>query len=85
MITPQSIPIDIIITAHHDICLHKTSDVVDTISNIQPAELNSKPHGGKSLIYIIGHAIGIHFYPPPGSSHHKLLQLDRLHGYIRRQ
>ena len=41
--------------------------------------LNSKPHGGKSLRYIIDRAIGVHFYHTLGSEHYKLLCLDHFH------
>ena len=47
---------------------------------MQLADLNSKSHGKKSLVYLIDHVIGSHFYPPPGSEHYKLLQRDKLHG-----
>ena len=53
---------------------------VDTISNIQLAGLNSNPHGGKGLRDLIYRAIGVLFYPPPGSKHYKLLQLEQFHG-----
>ena len=57
----------------------KTFDMVGTRSNMQLADLNSNPHGGKSLRNIIDCAIVSHFYPPPGSVHHKLLLLDQFH------
>ena len=54
--------------------------MVDTISNMQLADLNYKPHGRKSIRDILDRAIGVHFYPPPGSEHSKLLRLDHFHG-----
>ena len=44
-ITSQARPIDIFITGFRDLCLRKTFDMVDTISNIQLDDLKSKPHG----------------------------------------
>ena len=55
--------------------------MVDTISNMQISDLNSNPNDRKSLIYIIERAIGVRFYPPPGSEHYKLLCLYRFHRY----
>ena len=45
------------------------------------SDLNSNPHGVKSLRDLINFKIGFLFYPTPGSEHYKLLQLDRFHGY----
>ena len=47
---------------------------------MQLSDLNSNPHGRKSLRDIIYHAIGVHFYPPPGSEHYKLIFLEKFHG-----
>ena len=47
---------------------------------MQLADLNSKPHGVKSLRNIIDCAIGSRFYPSPGSVHYKLICLDHFHG-----
>ena len=54
--------------------------MVDTRSNLQLSELNSKPHGGQSLRDIIYHVIGTHLYPTTGSGHHTLPHLDKFHG-----
>ena len=53
--------------------------MVDTRSNMQLADLNYKPHGGKSLRIIIDCAIGAQFYPPPGSLHFQQLRLGHFH------
>ena len=53
--------------------------MVDTISNMQLAGLSSKPHGEKIIINFIDRAIGVGFYPPPGSVHYKLLGLYQFH------
>ena len=55
--------------------------MVDKRSNIQPADLKYKPHRVKGLKDIIDCAIGVHFYPPPGSEHYKILCLEKLYGY----
>ena len=54
--------------------------MVDTTSNMQLADLNSKPHYGKSLKNIIERAIVSLFYPPLVSVYYKLLCLDQFHG-----
>ena len=54
--------------------------MVDIRSNMQLADLNSKPNGRKSHRNIIDHAIGSRFYYPPGSVHYKLLLLEKFHG-----
>ena len=79
-INPRVRPLDVLITALHELQLRKTFEMVDTRSNIKLADLNSKSHGRKSLWNIIDHAIGIIFYPPPGSLHYQLLRLGQLHG-----
>ena len=60
--------------------IRKIFEMVDTISNMQLVDLNSKPHGGKSLRNIIYCSIGSHLYPPTRSMHYQLLCLDHFHG-----
>ena len=72
-ITPQARPINVLINSLHDIHLQKIFEMIDTRSNMQLDDLNSKPHGGKSLRDPIDRAIGVHFYPPPRSEHYILL------------
>ena len=52
---------------------------METISNMQLADLNSKPRGIKSHQNLIDHAIGIQFYPPPGSLHYQKIILGQFH------
>ena len=47
IITTQYRPLDVLITAIHKILLRKTFEMVDTRSNMQLADLNYNPHGGK--------------------------------------
>ena len=47
---------------------------------MQLSDLTSKPHGRKILRDLIDCAIGSFLYPPTGSEHYKLLQLDQFHG-----
>ena len=54
--------------------------MVDTRSNMQLADLNSKPHGGKNLRDLIECAIVPHLYPTPGSEHYIPLWLDQFYG-----
>ena len=46
---------------------------------MQLADLNSKPHGGQSLIYLIDRSVVTLFYPLLRSSHDKLLCIDKFH------
>ena len=59
--------------------------MADTRSNMKLADLNSKPHGVQSLIYLIDLVIRAYFYPPPGSDHYKLLCVDNFHEPNQRQ
>ena len=68
-ITLQARPLNILITVLHEIHLRKNFNMVDTRSNIQLADLNSKPHEKKMIRNIIHNAIGSRFYPPPVSVH----------------
>ena len=52
---------------------------MDKISNMQLADLNYKPHGVKILRNIIDCAIGVRFYPPPGSLHYQKLSISQFH------
>ena len=61
--------LDVLVTALHEFHLHKKIDIVDTRSNMLLADLNSKPHGRKSLRDLIDRAIDVYFYPPPGLEH----------------
>ena len=62
IITTQTRPLDVLITAIHELHLRNFFDMVDTISNMQLADLNSKPHGGKNPRNLINRAIGSRFY-----------------------
>ena len=53
--------------------------MVDTISNMQLADLKYKLHGGKIIRNIIYSAIGAGLYPTPGSEHYRLICLDQFH------
>ena len=66
IITPQSIPISALITALHELRIRKTFEMVDTRSYMQLSDLNSKPHGRKSLQNIIDFSISFRLYPPLG-------------------
>ena len=70
-ITPQARYLNILITAIHELHLRKTFDMVDPRSNMHLANLNYKPHVGKSLINTIDRAISARFYPSPGPEHYK--------------
>ena len=79
IITPQDRPIYFLITDLRGIHLIKIFEMVDTRSNMQLSDLNSKPHGGKSLQNLINHAIGVRFYPLPGSLHYQQLHIGHFH------
>ena len=69
-ITPQARPLNVLKEIH----LRK-NEILDTRSNTQLFDLDSKPRGGKSLRNLIDCAIGVQFYPPPGSLHYQKLFL----------
>ena len=79
-ITPQARPIDVLNTTIHELHPRYFLTMVDTILNIQISDLNSKPHGRKSLRNLIDCAIGSQLYPPPGSLHSQLICLGQFHG-----
>ena len=81
IITTQAWSLDVLLTALHELHPRKTFEMVDKRSNIQLADLNSNPHGGKILRDLIDHAIGSRFYPNTGSKQYKLLWLDQFHGH----
>ena len=58
-ITTQARALDVLITSLHKLHLRKTFELVEKRSNMQLAELNYKPHGGKSLQNLIDGAIGV--------------------------
>ena len=60
-ITPKFRPLDILITDIHENLLRKIYYMVDTISNMQQANLNSKTHGVPSIRDIIDSEIGARF------------------------
>ena len=53
--------------------------MADTRSNMQLAYLNSKLHDRKSLQNLIDRAIGVQFYPHPGSLHYQQLHIGHFH------
>ena len=69
-----------IMTDNHENNPRKISDIVDTISNLQLDDLNSKPHGGPILRDLINRKIGARLYPPPGSIYHPLPCLENFYG-----
>ena len=61
IITPQEINLNILITDLHEIHPPQKFERVDTISDMQLADLNSKPYGTKFVINVIDSAIGCRF------------------------
>ena len=72
IITLQSRPLVVLVVILWEICLRKSLDMVDTRSNTQLSDINSKPRGGKIIRDIINQSIGVCFYPPPWSENYKL-------------
>ena len=81
IINTQSRPLSVLITDLHELHVQKTFEMVDTRSKMQLSDLNSDPHVRKGLRDLIDRMIVVCFYPPPGSQYHKLLCLDKFHGY----
>ena len=80
IIAPQARPIDVLITALRELHIRKTFEMVEIRSNMQLADLNSKPRGRKILKKLIDSSIGDRLYPIPGSVQYKLLFLGHFHG-----
>ena len=76
----QARPLDFLIIDLHELHLRKKIYMVDTRYNMKLADLNSKPHGGKSLRDVIDRTIGACLYPSPWSKYCKLLLLEQFHG-----
>ena len=77
IITHKVIPLDVLITSLHKIHLKQTFEMVDTRSNMQFYDLNSKPHGGKILQNVVGRAMSARLYPTPVSLHYQQLLLGQ--------
>ena len=43
----------------------------------QQADFNTKPNGGSQLQKSVLHVVGARFYPPDGTEHYTLLELDK--------
>ena len=78
-IAHQARPPDVLSTALCELHIRKIFEIMDTRSNMQLADLNSKPRGGKSLQNIIYCAIGVQMYPLPGSLQYQQLRLGQFH------
>ena len=74
-ITNQAITLDVLINSLHEPHLRKKIDMLDTKSNTQLSDLNSKPNGEESISNIIDGSIVSHLYPLPRSLHNKLIFL----------
>ena len=59
IITTQPRPLDVLIPDLHELHLRKIFEMVNTRSNMQLVDLNSKPHGGKGLRNTTDSAIGV--------------------------
>ena len=66
-INNQTRHLDVLIIGLHELHIRKTFNTVETRSNLQLADVNSKPRGGKSLKDLIDQSIGVEVYSPPGS------------------
>ena len=60
-IPPQSRTVNFLITAINEHHPRKTFDMVDIRLNMQPFDLNYKPHGGTSLRDLVDFAMGNYF------------------------
>ena len=75
-LTPNIKHVDVPICYLHELYLNGIfhAPYVDSAKNC--ADLNSKPHGGILLLQKVLWMVGARFYPPVGSEHFKLLELQ---------
>lgn len=74
-ISAEARDVDARICQLHQYKLTGVFTAVDTRSQAQLADINSKPSSGNALEENISYVIGKRFYPPPDSEHYKLLDL----------
>ena len=79
IINPQVRPLDVLTTDLYELHIRKIFEMMNARSNMQLADLNYKPHGGKSLQNLIDFANGVRFHPPPGSLHYQQLCLGQFY------
>ena len=76
-LTPNIKHVDVPITYLHELYLNGIffAPYVDSSRNC--ADLNTKPHGGTQLLQKVLWLVGARFYPPHGTEHNKLLELEK--------
>ena len=75
-LTSQVRHLDTIISWLHENFVKHIFHPEYTNTKLQSADINTKPHGGPDLKSMLLPLIGFQHYPPKGSEHYKLLQLD---------
>ena len=75
-LTPRIRHIDVLVAWLNDQFLRERFTPVRCHTSNNNADKNTKPHGGKTLQTMHLRTNGFQFYPPAGSEHHQLLQLD---------
>ena len=76
-LTPQVKHLDLKVTWLHQQLALLVFDPRACPSDRQQADFNSKPTSGSQLQKSVLHVVGARFYPPCGSEHYKLLELDK--------
>ena len=75
-LTPRVKHIDVIISWINNQFGRDRMVPVTCPSELEKGDMNTKPHGGSTLQQKYLPLVGFQFYPPPQSTHYKLLQLD---------
>ena len=83
-LTPEVKHLDVIICWLHQQHLNRTFTPIPTSTKHMKADVHTKAHGGETLQRKVLPLMGFPFYPPPGSEHHQLLQLDQFNIGVHR-
>ena len=75
-LTPRVKHIDVIISWLNNQFGRERMAPVACPSELEKGDMNTKPHGGSTLQQKYLPLVGYQFYPPPNSTHYKLLQLN---------
>ena len=76
-LTPQVKHLDLKVTWLHQQKLLEVFVPEPCPTDRQLADFNTKPTGGSQLQKNVLYIVGARFYPPEGSEHYKLLELDK--------
>ena len=76
-LTPRIRQLDMVLTWLHYQYVRGTFSPLYIVTTNNKGDMNTKPHGGETLVGKIFAIIGYKFYPPPSSLHYTLLELHK--------